>query len=165
MKSSSHLKISMFAVPILIVCGLLTSGSSALAQLNGGIPGDGQDGFRHCSVRTLIGDYGFAAEGALLPAPGVSLQFGSVGVAHFDGKGNLTWVEHTVIAGVLQEPGFGTTATGTYNVDPDCTGTAVVNTPNSPTPLNLGLVIVKHGSEVHTLLDTHAITSVFIKVD
>jgi len=153
----------MFGIPI-FVCALLASGSSALAQLNHSVPAYGQSA-KHCSERTLIGDYGFVAEGALLPAPGVSLQFGSVGMAHFDGNGNLTWIEHTVIAGVLQGPGFGTTATGTYNLDPDCTGTAVVNTPNSSTPLNLGLVIVKQGSEFHTVLDTHAITSVFTKVD
>ena len=165
MKGISVVKISMFAVSIMILFGSLASGSSALAQLNHGIPAYGQSGFKHCSERTLSGDYGFVAEGVLLPAPAVSLQFGSVGVAHFDGKGNLTWVEHTVIAGVLQEPGFGTTATGTYNVDADCTGTAVINTPNSPAPLNLGLVIVKQGREVHTVLDTHAISTVFTKVD
>ena len=165
MKSTPILKISMFAIPILIACCLLASGSSALAQLNRGIPTYGQSAFRHCSDRTIAGDYGFVAEGVLLPAPGVSLQFRSTGVAHFDGKGNLTWVEHTIIDGVLQQPGFGTTATGTYSVDPDCTGTAIANTPNSHDPLSFGLVIVKEGKEVRTVLDTHAITSVFTKID
>jgi glyoxylase-like metal-dependent hydrolase (beta-lactamase superfamily II) len=77
----------------------------------------------------------------------------------------VTWVEHTVIGGVLQQPGFTTTATGTYDVDADCTGTAIVDTPTSPVPLHLGLVILKQGNEVHTVLDTHAITTVFTKVD
>jgi hypothetical protein len=137
-----------------ILYGLLASGASALAQSNNG----------HCSNQTLFGDYGFAAEGVLLPAPGVSLEFRSVGMTHFDGKGNLTWVEHTVINGTLLQPGW-TEASGSYTVNPNCTGTAVVNTPNSPVPLNLAFVVVRHGKEVHSVLDSNAIATVFTKVE
>ena len=164
MKNKSTLKVSMLTVSIMI-CGLLASGTSAMAQSNHGISALSESGFRHCSDRTLSGDYGWVSEGVLLPAPGVSLQFRSVGMAHFDGRGNLTWVEHTVIDGVLLEPGFTTAAAGTYAVDPNCTGTAIVNTPNSPVPLNLAFVVVKQGREVHTVLDTNAISTVFTKVD
>jgi hypothetical protein len=86
-------------------------------------------------------------------------------MTEFDGSGNLTWVEHTVINGTLLEPGWTATASGTYEVNPDCTGTATVNTPNSPVPLILGMVIVNNGKEVHTVLDSNAILSVFTKVD
>lgn len=161
MKNKSALKRTVS----IMICGLLASGASAMAQSNNGVSPLNQSGFKHCSDRTLSGDYGFASEGVLLPAPGVSLQFRSTGMAHFDGRGNLTWVEHTVIDGALLEPGFTTTATGTYDVDQNCTGTAVVNTPNSPVPLNLGFVVVKQGNEVHTVLDTNAVSTVFIKVD
>jgi hypothetical protein len=41
----------------------------------------------------------------------------------------------------------------------------IIDTPTSPVPLHLGLVILKQGNEVHTVLDTHAITTVFTKVD
>jgi hypothetical protein len=164
MKNKSALKISMITVSVMI-CGLLASGASSMAQSNDDISALTQSGFRHCSDRTLSGKYGWVSEGVLLPAPGVSLQFRAAGMAHFDGKGNLTWVEHTVIDGALLEPGFKTAATGTYAVDPDCTGTAIVNTPNSPVPLNLGFVVVKQGSEVHAVLDTNAISTVFTKVD
>lgn len=99
----------------------------------------------------------------LLPGPGVVLQFRSVGLTHFDGRGDLRWVEHTVINGTSLESGW-TAATGTYSVNPDCTGTATVNTPNSPVPLKLSFVVVRHGSEVHTVLDANAISTVFIKV-
>src|SRR5215469_343945 len=139
---------------ILCGCGLLASGAPAMAQ-----PDDEQ-----CSRQTLFGDYGFAAEGVLLPEPGVSLTFRSVGMAHFDGKGNLTWVERTVINGTLPPPGW-TEASGSYTVNPNCTGTAVVNTPNSLVPLNLSFVVVRQGKEVHTVLDSHAIATVFIKVE
>src|SRR5215469_14627270 len=125
----------------MIVCGSLALGAS-LAQANG-----------HCSNRAIDGDYGFSAEGVLLPAAGVTLQFRSTGVAHFDGKGNVTWVEHTVVNGQSLQAGF-IAASGTYTVNPDCTGTAMVNTPNSPVPLNLHLTVVRDGTEVHTILDT-----------
>jgi hypothetical protein len=36
-------------------------------------------------------------------------------------------------------------ARGTYTVNPNCTGTAVMNTPNSPVPLHLAFVVVRHG--------------------
>jgi hypothetical protein len=137
----------------MIVCGLLASGASTMAQSNDG----------HCTNRTVFGNYGFSAEGVLLPAPGVTLQFRSTGVAHFDGKGNVTWMEHTVVNGTSLQPGF-IAASGTYTVNPDCTGTAVVNTPNSPVPLNFALAVVKHGTEVHTVLDTDAISATFIEV-
>ena len=41
----------------------------------------------------------------------------------------------------------------------------VVNTPNSPAPLNLVFVVVKGGRELRTVLEAHAIVSVFTKVD
>lgn len=150
-----RLKISMIATPLMIVCGLLASGASARAESEGGA----------CSNRTLQGDYGYAAEGVLLGIPGLpEVQFRSVGMTHFDGKGNLTWVEHTVVNGVPLNAGW-TAASGTYTVNPNCTGTAVVNTPNSPVPLNLAFVVVKQGKEIHSVLDANAIATVFIKVE
>ena len=146
--------VSRMRMLAMIVCGLLASGASAMAQSNEG----------HCSNRTLFGDYGYASEGVLLPAPGVTLQFRSVGMTHFDGKGNLTWVEHTVVNGTSLGAGW-TAASGTYTVNSDCTGTAVVNTPNSPVPLNLAFMVVREGKEMHSVLDSNAIATVFIKVE
>ena len=146
--------VSRMRMVAMIVCGLLASGTSAMAQSNDG----------HCSNRTLFGDYGYASEGVLLPAPGVTLQFRSVGMTHFDGKGNLTWVEHTVVNGTSLGAGW-TAASGTYTVNSDCTGTAVVNTPNSPVPLNLAFMVVREGKEMHSVLDSNAIATVFIKVE
>jgi hypothetical protein len=152
------------ATSIVVIVGwLLASGVSATAQSNNGAV-NGAALWRRCSNRTLSGAYGYAAEGLLLPAPGVALQFRGLGMTHFDGRGNLTWVEHTVIDGAPVEAGW-TAASGTYTVNPDCTGAAVVNTPNSPVPLNLALVVVKQGRQVHTVLDAHAISTVFTKVE
>jgi hypothetical protein len=142
-------------VPIMILaCFFLVSGAPVMAQFDSG----------RCSDRTISGDYAFATEGVLLPAPGVVLQIRSVGLAHFDGKGNLNWLEHTVINGVSLGPGW-TAASGTYVVNGDCTATAVVHTPNSPVPLNLSFVVAKHGAEFRTVLDSNAIITIFTKLD
>ena len=154
-------KILKTAIPITIACALFASGGSAMAQSAGS-----ESDHKRCSNRTLLGDYGSVSEGVLLNVPGLppEAQFRAVTMTHFDGKGNLSWVEHTVINGTLLEPGW-TPASGTYAVNPDCTGTAVVNTPNSPVPLSLAFVVVKQGKEIHTVLDSDAIATVFIKVD
>jgi hypothetical protein len=148
--------ISMIAAPIIMVCGLLFAGSRARAN----------DEDTKCTNRTLRGDYGFVAQGVLIGIPGFppEAQFRSVGVAHFDGKGNLTWQEHTVENGKPLNADW-VQASGTYTVNSNCTGTAVVNTPNSPFPLTLVLVAVKEGKQIETILDSNAITSVFIKVE
>jgi hypothetical protein len=79
--NKQSLKISMLATTLMmIVCGLLISGASAIAQSD--------DQHCSCSNRTLSGDYGSAAQGVLLPNPGLppELPFTSVGVTHFDAK-------------------------------------------------------------------------------
>lgn len=156
-------KVSIIAALVMIVCCTAMSSTPALAQL------EGSSNFSHergCSNKTLSGDYGFASQGVLLTVPGVppGTPFRSVGLANFDGKGNLTWVEHTVVGGVPLNTGW-TPATGTYSINRDCTGTALVFTPNSPVQLNLAFVVVRQGHEVHTVLDANAITTVFTKVD
>ena len=164
MKTKSALKISMITVSVMIG-GLLASGASAIAQSNDGISALSQSGFAHCSNRTLSGDYGSSSQGVLLVPPGLTLQFVGVTMTHFDGRGDISWVEHTVVNGAPLSPGFTVRATGTYSVRDDCTGSATVNTPNSPVPLKLFFVIVKNGTEVRAVLDTNAISTVFTKVD
>lgn len=119
---------------------------------------------RRCSNHTLFGDYGTDAQGLLLPAPGVSLQFRGLSMTHFDGRGGLSWVEHTVIDGQPVHPGW-VQATGSYVVNPDCTGTAIVNTPFSQDPLVFAIVVVNAGKEVRAVLDSNAISVVFVRVN
>ena len=161
MQWKSVLRISMVAIPAMIVGGLLVPASSMGPTARA----DNEDA-KVCSNHTLHGDYGSASEGVLLNIPGLPpvAQFRGLTMTQFDGKGNLTWVEHTVINGTPLQPGW-TPASGTYEINPDCTGTAVVNTPNSPVPLHLALVVVGQGKEIHTVLDSDAISSVFKKVE
>lgn len=150
-------RISRLASPVIIVCGLLVSGVSATAD---------SDDRHSCSDRTLSGDYGYASEGVLIGNPGLPPEapFRSVGLTRFNGKGKLSWVEHTIVNGMPLNVDW-VAAKGTYTVNANCTGTAVVNTPNSPVPLNLSFVVVKEGKEVHSVLDSNAVSTVFTKVE
>jgi hypothetical protein len=154
---------SRIASRMTIACAVLSMGSLAWAQTENSGRAEDEGA---CSNQTLRGDYGYAAQGVLLGVPGLPTQapFRSVGMTHFDGRGNLSWVEHTVINGRPLGSGW-TPAHGTYAVNPNCTGTAVISTPNSPAPLNLAFVIVRNGKEIHTVLDADAISTVFIKVE
>jgi hypothetical protein len=138
----------------MIVCSLLAITVSAMAQSAGS-----QE--RHCSNRTLFGEYGCSVQGVLLNVPGLPPEATFVGVttSTFDGKGNVTGTEHVVVNGMSFNPGFDTNS-GTYSVNPDCTGTSVITTPNSPVPLNLYFVIVDDGKEFRAVLNTDALLNV-----
>jgi len=127
----------------MVLCGLIAFGGSAVAQSNS-TPAHSSDG--QCSNRTLHGAYGCSVQGVLLNVPGLPPEatFVAVTTSHFDGMGNLTGTEHAVVNDTSFNPGFNTNS-GTYTVNPDCTGTAVVNTPNRPVPLNLTFVVVEDG--------------------
>lgn len=154
MQSKWILKLPVIAALAFVICSSLLLTSPARAERSSEI----------CRIGTLQGNYGYVATGVLLPAPNVSLEFRSIGMTYFDGNGQLNWVEHTVVGGVSLRPGW-TVASGTYTVNANCTGTAVVNTPNSPVPLNLSFVITRDGKQMNSVLDANAILTQFTKVD
>jgi hypothetical protein len=160
MKANLSSRILMRTAPMMVLCGLLASGASAMAQ---SATAESHQG--HCSNRTLFSEYGCSTQGVLLNIPGLPPEATFVGVttSTFDGKGNFTGTEHVVVNGSPFNPGF-TTNSGTYSVNPDCTGTAVLNTPNSPVPLNLFFVIVDDGKEFREVLNTDALHTVCKRV-
>jgi hypothetical protein len=131
--------ISMFATPLMVVCGLLAFGSPASAQ-----PGDGP-----CSNRTLSGDYGFAVEGLILPAPGVTVPVRGIHVTHFDGRGNLTQMDSILANG--SPISDWTPVVGTYQVNANCTGTILLH-PSTGGFVNLRIVVVSQGKKIHTVV-------------
>jgi len=113
-----------------------------------------------CSNRTLNGDYGFVIEGTIL---GPNLSIRGLAMQHYDGKGNITQVDHLVTEGNAST-GWAE-GTGTYNVNPDCTGDAVINSPNNPFPVALHFVVANHGKEIKQVVDANAVVATGIKVD
>jgi hypothetical protein len=157
MNTKSISKRLLIATPTMIVCFLLASGTSAVAQS----PKSESGGGGQCSNKTLKGDYGSQIEGTIL---GPNAPIRGVAMAHFDGNGNMTQVDHIVFNGFPppQEwnPGY-----GTYTVNPDCTGSIVItNDPNSP-PLTVHIVIVNSGKQFNQVVDANAVTAIAYRVN
>lgn len=162
-------KVSMIATPMMIAGCLFVSGTPAMAQANFGASAQGQPNFKHCSDRTLSGDYGFTIEGTILDA---NLPIRGLALQHYDGRGHITQVDH-VVDGGYPPPAEWTSGTGTYIVNPDCTGSAVIISPSSappgssepPPPLNIHFVIVDHGRQIKQVVDANAVVANGVKVD
>src|SRR5262245_14646755 len=115
-----------------------------------------------CSNRTLRGDYGFDISGTVLAGPKAGLVRG-VAMTHFDGHGNLSQVDFVTINGIPGGPDW-RPATGTYDLNPDCTGTAeLVFSDGSPT-LHLWLVVADHGRQILTVVAGNATGATGTKV-
>lgn len=116
-----------------------------------------------CSNRTLRGSYGFNIDGQIMPPGAPALTLRGVAMTQFDGDGNLSQVDHTTLNGVPRWAGW-RSGVGTYNVNPDCTGTAQI-IPNDGSPaLNLHLVVFDHGRQVRTVVDGNATGSLGVRV-
>jgi len=153
-------RVSMVAIPIMIVCGLLVAPSSLRVAASSPQADDADT--KVCTNHTLHGDYGFALEGEIL---GPGLQFRGVVMQHYDGKGSFTQVDHIVFNGVPPAEEW-TPGSGTYTVNPNCTGSAVIIVPGNPlSPINLHFVVVRQGKEIHQVVDANAVTAVGNKVE
>jgi subtilisin family serine protease len=156
MQSKSNSKLIMIAALTIVVCGMA---SPALADSS----------LQPCTNRTLKGNYGFTIEGILgipgsqLP-PGLGLTLRGVAMTHYDGRGNFTQMDHVVIAFAPASEDW-TPGSGTYTVNPDCTGTAVLNSAENPVALALHFVIVKEGKEIRQVVDANAVTAIGEKVE
>jgi hypothetical protein len=124
MKTNFSSTILMSATPV-VLSFLLAFGATAVAQSDR-TPAHSSNG--QCSNRTLHGAYGCSVQGVLLNIPGLPPEATFVGVLTytFDGKGNLTGTEHVVVNGSPFNPGF-LANSGTYSVNPDCTGTETIS--------------------------------------
>lgn len=120
-----------------------------------------------CSLRTLRGSYGFVLEGVILSAPGlppgVTIPVRAVAMVEFDGKGQLSGVDHFVINGQAPASEW-SPGTGTYTVNGNCTGTMEIIKPGLPPALNK-IVIVRGGKEIRTVLTKDALTGIGTKTE
>ena len=158
MQTKSVSRMMLMATQTMIVFGLLAFGANAVAQSNQ-TPANGNDGNGpRCSNRTLSGDYGFALDGTFLPNTPVR----GVVMQHYDGRGNITQVDHLVVYGT-PPPQEWTPGTGTYTVNPDCTGAATLTTPDGT--IYLHFVVVNNGKQINQVVDSNAVTAVGIRVN
>ena len=113
-----------------------------------------------CTNRSLEGSFATVVEGYFL-AGAAQVPLRSVALTHFDGRGNTSQVDHAVVDG-MTPPADWTPATGTYQVNPDCTGQSELNIPGNPlSPLSIRFVIADDGNLLLSVLSEQgtAITS------
>lgn len=144
----------------LAVWFLLASATFAMAQSAGS---EGPQAHKACSNRTLLGDYGTKLEGTIL---GPNLTLRTLVLAHFDGEGNINEVDHVVLNGTPPAAQDEWRAsTGTYTINPDCTGSAVLTIlPGAPL-LIYHFIVVKNGREILEVVDGNAISGVAYKLE
>ncbi|MFL6352366.1 MAG: hypothetical protein ACJ74Z_11030 [Bryobacteraceae bacterium] len=145
---------------ILIACFALTAATFALAQSNSSSTSYVHRG---CSNRTLVGNYGTQLEGTIL---GPNLPLRTLVLSHFDGEGNITQVDYVVLNGVPPAPeNEWRPTTGTYTVNPDCTGSAAVDVAPGNPPLKYHFIVVKNGREILEVVDWNAVRGIAYRVE
>lgn len=148
---------------------------AVLAATQGSGAGDHSDNddrpHRVCSVATLRGAYGIQIQGtrpAPPPAPPGSIE-SVIGVIirHYDGEGQFTQVNNE--KGSISGNGpIDRQASGTYQVNEDCTGSHELHIPGVPNPVTDRFVIVDRGREVRHFVVSPApvmVTGVSRKID
>jgi hypothetical protein len=103
---------------------------------------------QYCNTQMLSGEYTFLINGMILTSPLVGLVNG-VAVQSFDGNGGFTAKDHVVLNGVQPTEEW-RQSTGTYTVNPDCTGVQQVNFPNNhPPPRVSYFIITSSGKQIN----------------
>jgi hypothetical protein len=123
-----------------------------------------------CTDATLKGDYSVTISGQIFLPGGVVVQRLGINITHFDGAGHLSQEDLVLSSPNAPAPlgvppknasGFQIDETGTYTVNPDCTGMLTINFPNLTTSTGgsvKGAVISAHftisdsGRAVHILV-------------
>ena len=156
-----HSTTFVMASGLLTVVGALALGTLVAAHPEGG---QGAAASVRCSNRTLRGQFGFSIEGTILAGTPNAFAVRGVAMTQFDGDGNLTQMDFTTRNGAPLTPDW-RPAVGTYDINPDCTGTAQIVQSDGTPSVNLRLVVVNRGREVRTTVVGNSTSSVGIKVD
>jgi len=75
-----------------------------------------------CSLERVAGSYGYTTNGFVAASPTTFVPVAAAGRITFDGQGNVSGTQTRVVAGSALDE----TYTGTYSVNPDCTGSFTV---------------------------------------
>ena len=104
---------------------------------------------RGCSNASLRGSFGFSAIGTLLGLPPpFAGPFGEIGRQSFDGRGNTAGTATLSANGNIVS---GVTVEGTYQVNPDCTGSMTIFILPFASTASLDFVIDDDGRELRAI--------------
>jgi hypothetical protein len=126
------------AVWVLTVPTLILAASSTLTAES-----------RDCSNRTLKGTWANSIHGKLFLPDGSTLLIDGIVKTTYDGEGNFTQVDAVADNGNIT-PGW-RPGSGTYTVNPDCTGTSTVVVPGMP-DLHMQFIVSPSGNTSHFVI-------------
>jgi hypothetical protein len=110
-----------------------------------------------CTDQWLRGSYAFTIDGSIVGGP-ASLHMRGVAMTTFDGTGGLTQVDFATINGAPVAADW-RAGTGTYRVNPDCTGSAEIFPVDGSPVIRLRLVVFDKGRQVRTTVVGHPVGS------
>jgi hypothetical protein len=101
-----------------------------------------------CNNSTIRGNYAYTIHGQVFIPNGPTLVIDGLAWTTFDGEGNLTELDAIAANGNVA-PGWAPN-TGTYLVNPDCTGTITVTNGNAPL-VHLQMIVAQSGNTIHEM--------------
>jgi hypothetical protein len=117
--------------------------------------------FPVCSNATLGGNYAVIGDGFVPsgPPPAPMVPFANMSLMTLDGTGNLTNKITVSRNGQISQ----NLDSGTYTVNPDCTGTMAITIPTPPFQLTFNLVVAdmqgNHGREFYFIATTNSVVT------
>ena len=124
-------------IPLLMLALALAASSAVTAQAS------------VCSNSTIQGSFAFTIHGTIFLPNGATILINGLALGVFDGKGNFSQVDAVADNGFLT-PGW-RPGTGTYSVNPDCTGTATLTIPGMG-DLHLQMIVAQGGNTIHQVV-------------
>lgn len=136
-------------------------GGAGLALMTGVGSTAAAQGQASCSDQWLRGAYAFTIDGSILSGPAPVLLRG-VAMTQFDGAGHLTQMDFVTANGTPMAADW-RAATGSYQVNPDCTGSAEIFPVDGSPALRLRLVVFDRGNQVRTVVVGNASGSLGVR--
>src|SRR4051812_17080700 len=102
-----------------------------------------------CSDSRIKGSYAFTLHGTIFLPNGANILLDGIALQTFDGKGNVRQVDAVADNGFLP-PGW-RPGTGSYSVNPDCTGTETLVVPGMG-DLHLQIIAAQGGNTIHQVV-------------
>jgi hypothetical protein len=102
-----------------------------------------------CSNLTIRGTYAFTLHGQIFLPDGSTLLIDGIAKQTFDGSGNFTQVDAVADNGNLA-PGW-RPGSGTYSVNPDCTGAMTIVVPGLP-DLHVQFIVSQSGNTIRQVV-------------
>jgi hypothetical protein len=124
-----------FRIPLFLLTLALSASSTVAANAS------------PCSDWTIRGTYASTLHGLIFPPDGSApLTLSGVVLTTNDGKGNFTQLDAVGVNGNVT-PGW-RPGSGTYSVNPDCTGTSTIVIPGSP-DVHTQFIVSQSGNTTH----------------